>query len=57
MWNLILKSDKMNLIQNRKLTDPENELMGTKGEMQCGREKSGAWDQCTHTPIYKIYNQ
>ena len=47
----------MNLIQDRKLTDPENELMGTKGEMQCGREKSGAWDQCTHTPIYKIYNQ
>ena len=33
MWSLILKTDKMNLIQNRKLTDPENELMGTKGEM------------------------
>ena len=33
MWNLILKSDKMNLIQNRKLTDPKNEPMGTKGEM------------------------
>ena len=28
-----VKTDKMNLIQNRKLTDPEKELMGTKGEM------------------------
>jgi len=33
MWNLILKSDKMNIIQNRKLTDPENELRVIKGEM------------------------
>ena len=57
MWNLILKSDKMNIIQNRKLTDPENELRVIKGEMQGGRDKSGAWDQHTYTPIYKIYNQ
>ena len=33
MWNVMLKTDTMNLIQNRKLTDPEKELMGTKGEM------------------------
>ena len=47
----------MNIIQNRKLTDPENELRVIKGEMQGGRDKTGAWDQHTYTPIYKIYNQ
>ena len=44
----------MNLIQNRKLTDPENELMDTKGEMQEGgiNQELGI---NVHTPLYIKY--
>ena len=31
--------------------------MVTKGEMRRGRDKSGAWDEHTHTTIYKVDNQ
>ena len=45
-------------LQNRnRLTDIENKLMVTKGEMLGGVHKSGAWDDHTHTTIYKIDNQ
>ena len=55
MWNLILKMIQMNLFTNRnRLTDIENKPMVTKEETWRGRDKSGSWDEHTHTTIYKI---
>ena len=34
--------------------DIENKLMGTKGEMRGGGNKSGAWEEHAHTAICKI---
>ena len=50
MWNLILKMIQMNII---KLTDIENKLMVTKGEMW-GRDKS--WVHA-HPTVHKMDNQ
>ena len=47
----------MNLFtkQNR-LTNIKNKLMVTKGKNVAGRDKSGAWDEHTHTTIFKTDN-
>ena len=58
MWNLI-KNDINELIYKRE-TDSQisrTNLWLPKGKRGGGRDKSGAWDEHTHTPIYKIYNQ
>ena len=59
MWNLIFFNKKIPItdLQNRnRPTDIENKFMVTKGETW-GRDKSGDWDEHTHTTIYKIDNQ
>ena len=60
MWNLIFKNwYKLTYFKNRnRLTDIENKLMVTKGETWwAGGDKSGAWDEHTHTTICMIDNQ
>ena len=56
MWNLIKeKRYKWAYLQNRnRLTD--NKLSGYQRGKVEGRDKSGAWDEHTHTTVYKINN-
>ena len=50
------KKYKWTYLQNRnRVTDVENKFMVT-GEVGGGRDKSGAWDELTHTAIHKIDN-
>ena len=56
MWNLILNNDINELIYK---TETYSQILKThlrlpKGKHGGGREKLGAWDQHTHTTIYKI---
>ena len=51
----ILKNDTNELICKNRLTVIEKQLMFTKGNGG-GRDKSGAWEEYTHTTIYKIDN-
>ena len=44
----------MHLFTKQKHKDIESKLMVTKGEKGKGRDKLRAWDQQTHTSIYKI---
>ena len=45
-------------LRGSRLTDIENKLMVTKGEMWGGgKHKSGAWDKHTHTTTCKIDNE
>ena len=46
------------LLNNQWITEEiKNKLTVTKGEILGGRDKSGAWDEPTHTTINKIDNQ
>ena len=58
MWNLILKNDTNELIYK---TEKDLQLLKTNLSLpkgKCwGEHKSGAWDEHTHTTIYKIDNQ
>ena len=49
MWNL--KYDT-----NERIYKTETNLWLPKGKRE-GRDKSGAWDEHTHTTVYKIGNQ
>ena len=50
---------QMNLFTKQKQTYRyQKQIYGyQRGNMGRGRDKSGAWDECTHTTIYKIDNQ
>ena len=54
----IQKRDTNELIYKTEtvLQISKTNLMVTKGDRE-GRDKSGAWDEHTHTTIYKIDNQ
>ena len=58
IWNLIFKNDTNELI-HKIGTDLEilkSNLWLPKGKHGGGRDKSGTWDEYTHTTIYKIHN-
>ena len=63
MCNLILKNYTNELIyKTERFTDFENKLLvskGKPGEMGVGgrRDQPGAWEERTHTAVYKINNQ
>ena len=58
-WNLIVKCDTNELICK---TETDLQMLQTygylreKGKDGGGRDKSGAWDNQTHTTIHKILN-
>ena len=55
MWNLIFKKMiQMNLFTNLEISKTNLWLPKVK---VVGRDKSGAWDEHTHTTIYKKDNQ
>ena len=48
----------MNLFTKRKQTyRNQKQIYGYQRGNMVGRDKSGAWDEHTHTTIYKIDNQ
>ena len=62
MWNLIfLKITQMNLFIKNKTTELiykyQKQTHDYQTENVAGRVKAGAWDEHTHTTIYKIDNQ
>ena len=60
MWNLIFKNDTNELIYKTEtdLQISKTNLLLPKGKRgMAGRDKSGAWDEHTHTTVYKIDNQ
>ena len=48
----------MNLLTKQKQTYKyRNQTYGDQRGNVVGRDKSGAWDEQTHTTTFKIYNQ
>ena len=57
MWNRIFKNYTNELIYRNRLIDIGKNLWWPKGKCWGVGDKSGAWDEHTHTTVFKKDNE